>query len=58
MTEVKKLLDSILNNEFEERFDLVFKNCLDEIFDVVEYIKNDNYIIEQNFPDNWIPPVG
>ena len=58
MTEVKELLDSILNNALKERFNLNFKHCFDMIFDGMEYIKYDNYPTEQNFPDNWIPPVG
>jgi len=58
MTEVKELLDSILNNTFEERFNLKFKVSFDKIFNDNEYTEYDNYPTEQNFPDNWIPPVG
>ena len=58
MLEVRELLDSILNNTFEERFNLIFKVCFDKIFNNNEYVKFDNYPTEQNFPDNWIPPVG
>lgn len=58
MTEVKDLLDSILNNTLKERFNLKFKHCFDKIIDDIEYIEYDNYPTEQNFPDNWIPPVG
>ena len=60
MTEVKGLLDSILNNTLKERFNLKFKLCFDSIIDGMEYIEYDNnpYKYEKNFPDNWIPPVG
>ena len=58
MSETKELLDSILNNTIEERFNLKFKYCFDKIFDKMEYIEYDNYSPEQNFKDNWIPPVG
>lgn len=58
ISEVKELLDSILNNTFEELFNLKFKVCFDKIFKDNEYTKYDNYPTEQNFPDNWIPPVG
>ena len=60
MTEVKELLDSILNNTLEERFNFKFKRCFDEIFDGMEYIKYNeyDYTTEQNFPVNWIAPVG
>ena len=58
MSEVKELLDSILNNTFEERFNLKFKRCFDKIFNGNEYCEFDNYPTEQNFPDNWIAPVG
>jgi len=49
MSEVKELLDSILNNTFEERFNLVFKICFDKIFNNNEYIEFNNYPTEQNF---------
>ena len=58
MTEVKELLDSILNNTLKERFNLKFKASFDKIIDGMEYIEYDTYPTEQNFPDNWIPPVG
>jgi hypothetical protein len=58
ITEVKELLDSILNNTLKERFNLKLKHCLDKIIDNMEYIEYDNNPTEQNFPDNWIPPVG
>lgn len=60
MAEVKKLLDSILNNTFEERFNLKFKLCFDSIFDGMVYIEYDNnpYKCEINFPYGWIPPIG
>ena len=58
MSETKELLDSILDNTLKERFNLTFKYCFDKIFDDMEYIKYDTYPTEQNFPDNWIPPVG
>jgi len=58
MTEVKELLDSIMNNTLKKRFNLKFKHCFDKIFDEMKYIEFDNYTTEQNFPDNWIPPIG
>jgi hypothetical protein len=58
ISEVKELLDSILNNTFEERFNLKFKVSFDKIFNNNEYTEYDNYPTEQNFPDNCIPPVG
>jgi hypothetical protein len=58
ISEVKELLDSILNNTFEERFNLKFKLCFNKIFNGNEYNEYDNYPTEQNFPDNWITPVG
>jgi hypothetical protein len=58
MSEVKELLDSILNNNFEERFNLEFKVCFDKIFNCNEYTEYDNYPTEQNFPEDWIPPIG
>ena len=58
ITEVKKLLDSILNNTLKERFNLKFKQCFDKIIEDMKYIEYDTYPTEQNFPDNWIPPVG
>lgn len=58
ITEVKGLLDSILSNALKERFNLEFKHCFDKVIDNMEYIEHDNYPTEQNFPDNWIPPVG
>lgn len=58
MFEVKELLDSILNNTIEGRFNLKFKYCIDAIFDGMEYIEYDSYPTEQNFPDNWIAPIG
>jgi len=57
MMEVKILLDSILNNTLNERFNLKFKHCFDKIIEDMEYIEYDTYPTEQNFPDNWIPPV-
>jgi len=58
VSEIKELLDSILNNTFEERFNLTFKVCFDKIFNNNEYIEFNNYPTEQNFPDNWIASVG
>lgn len=58
ITEVKELLDSILNNTLKERFNLKFKVSFDKIIDCMEYIEYDTYPTEQNFSDNWIPPVG
>jgi hypothetical protein len=61
LTESKELLDSILNNKTDNiKFTLTFKICFDKIFNNMEYIKytNDDYPIERNFPDNWIPPFG
>jgi len=61
MIETKYLLDSLLNNKFEECFNWELKICFDQIFDKIEYIKydNDSYKYdEQNFPVNWIPPIG
>ena len=58
ISEIKELLDSILNNTFEERFNFKFKICFDKIFKGNEYIEFDNYPIEQNFPDDWIAPIG
>ena len=37
---------------------LKFKASFDKIIDGMEYIEYDTYPKEQNFPDNWIPPVG
>ena len=58
MNEARELLDSILNNPFKQRFNLIFKHCFDMIFHGMEYVEYDTYPTEQNFPDNWIPPVG
>ena len=53
MFEVKELLDSILNNTLEGRFNLKFKYCFDVIFDGMEYIEFDDYPTEQNFSNNF-----
>ena len=58
ITDTKELLDSILNNTLEDRFNLICKHCFDAIFEGMEYIEYDNEPTEQNFPDNWIAPVG
>lgn len=58
ITETKRLLDSIISNTFKERFNYKFKVCFDKIFDNIEYTEFNYYPIEQNFPDNFIPPIG
>jgi hypothetical protein len=60
ISEVKLLLDSILNNTFEERFNLKFKMCFDKIFNGNKYTEYDNnpYKFEKNFSDDFIAPVG
>lgn len=60
MAESKELLDAVLNNTFEERFNLIFKICFDKIFDGIEYVEYDDnpYEDEKNFPDNYIPATG
>ena len=58
MVQAKNFLDSILNNAFNDRFNLEFKFSIDKIISDMEYIKYDNSPIEQNFPDNWISPIG
>lgn len=58
MVKVKNLLDSILNNTFKEHFNLEFKRCFDIIFHDISYIVYNNYPVEENFPDNWIGPIG
>lgn len=55
MNDVKRLLDSILNNIFEEYFDLKIRICLDSIFHDTEYTVY-NQEEELNFPNNWISP--
>lgn len=56
MTEVKELLDSILNNRLNKSFGLKMKSSIEEIFYDMEYLENNNYPTEKNFPDNWIAP--
>lgn len=58
MTEVKDLLNSILNNTLKERFNLKIKHCFDMIIVGMQYIEHNNYSTEQNFPDNWIDSLG
>jgi len=38
MSEIKELLDSILNNTLEERFNLTFKVCFDKIFNNNDFL--------------------
>jgi len=60
MSDVKVLLDSILNNTFEEHFNLKFKMSFNKIFNGNEYTEYDNnpYKFEKNFPDDFIGLVG
>lgn len=59
MSEAKVLFDLLLSGNFKETFNRKFKYCFDSIFDDNEYEElNEEYIVEQNFPDNWIPPIG
>ena len=41
--DVKEIFDSILNNEFEEEFDLTVKLVLDTVFDNMEYTTINDY---------------
>jgi len=56
MNDVKILLDTVLNNELKENFNLSTKCCLDCIFDGNEYIEYNGNPVEFNFPDPWLLP--
>ena len=56
MNDVKILLDNVLNNNLKEKFSYSVKLCLDCVFEGNQYIEYNNYPIEGNFIDNWIPP--
>ncbi|HMT02305.1 MAG TPA: hypothetical protein PKD00_03195 [Burkholderiales bacterium] len=47
--EIKKLLDAVLNNTLEGKFNLKFKEAFNKIFDDMQYIEYDNYKEENNF---------
>lgn len=58
MSEVRELLDSVLNNSFEEKFNLKYKVSFDKVFNDNEYIEFDDRPIERSFPEDWIPPFA
>ncbi len=60
LADIKELIDYILIEKLECGFNLTYKICFDCIFDDNQYetIYPNNYCIERNFPENWIPPTG
>jgi hypothetical protein len=57
-SEVKKLIENIINENFDDKFNTEMKYCLDSIFKNNEYIEFHTYEIESNFPKNYIPPIA
>lgn len=56
--EIRELFNPIMDNRLDMNFSLIFKTSLDKIFDDNEYLEFNNYPTEQNFVNNWIPPIG
>jgi len=56
--ETKFLFEELLNNKFNRFFDSKFKVCLDSIFEDNKYLEM--YLVEneENFPINFIAPIG
>lgn len=60
--DTKELLDMILNNSFDEVILPNIIHCLNKIFIGNKYLKNEiettEIWVEQNFPDNFVSPIG
>jgi len=57
-SETKELLDTILNGNLTENFNMKFKYCFDKVFNDNEYVELNENEENQNFPENYIPASG
>lgn len=57
LEEIRSILDCVLNNLYDDYFDLKWKKAFDAIFEGNEYIEYEMcFNQEQNFPTNYIIP--